>query len=76
MSVKVEMLIQVCIGGRPIWRKAKAIRPEHTARLTDKEYDKVLNVATAELATQVKDYELREAAREKEAKKKEAVKAA
>lgn len=66
MSVKVEMLIQVCIGGRPIWRKAKAIRPEHTARLTDKEYDKVLNVATAELATQVKEFKVREAAKEKE----------
>lgn len=69
MPVKVEMLIQVCVGGRPIWRKAKAMRPELTIRLTDKEYDKVLGVAVAELATQAKDFEKREAAKEREAAK-------
>lgn len=54
MSAKVEMLIQVCINGRPIWRKAKTMRAEMTQLLSDKEYDRVLEAGIAELGTQIK----------------------
>ncbi len=55
MSAKVELLVQVCINGRPIWRKAKTIRPELTYQMTDKEYAKVVDAATVELNAQIKD---------------------
>lgn len=53
MAVKVEMLVQVLVNGRPIWRKARAMRSELTLPMTDKEYDKVVTSAIAELDTQV-----------------------
>lgn len=52
--VKAEMLIQVCINGRPIWRKSKVLRPEMTHLLSDKEYDRVLDAGITELGSQIK----------------------
>lgn len=55
MPIKVEMLIQVCINGRPIWRKAKTMKSEMTYQMTDREYDKVLDAGIGELGVQVKE---------------------
>lgn len=55
MPAKVEMMIQVCVNGRPTWRKAKSMRAELSTRLTDKEYDRVLTAAVFELDNQVKN---------------------
>jgi len=53
MAAKVEMLIQVCVNGRPIWRMAKPMRAELTTRLGDKEYARVVSAAIFELDAQV-----------------------
>lgn len=63
MSARVEMLIQVCVNGRPIWRKAKAMRAELSCQLTDKEYDRVLSAAVFELDAQAKKAESKSAAK-------------
>lgn len=53
MPSKAELMIQVCVNGRPLWRKAKVMRGELTHRMTDKEYDRVLSAAIFELDAQV-----------------------
>lgn len=63
--VKTELLISVCVNGRPIWRKAKSIRAELSLQMNDKEYDRVLDASAAELATQVKTARARMAEKEK-----------
>lgn len=65
MAVKVEMMITVCINGRPLWRKAKTMRAELTHRMTDKEYDRVLDASIKELSTQVVASKAAEKAKEK-----------
>jgi hypothetical protein len=57
MSAKVEILIQVCVNGRPLWRKSKVIRPEMSLRMDDREYAAVVDAASRELAMQVKNAE-------------------
>lgn len=63
--VKVEMLVQVCINGRPIWRKAKPMRNELSAQMTDKEYGYVVDAAIRELSVQAKGFKERVAEKEK-----------
>lgn len=64
MPAKVEILIQVCVNGRPIWRKAKTIRNEMTLRMTDREYDRVLDAGIRELSAQVHETVAREKKKE------------
>ncbi len=54
MPIKVELFLQCTINGRPIWRKAKAMKNEMSFLLGDKEYDKVLDAAIVELGGQIK----------------------
>lgn len=63
--IKVEMFIQVCVNGRPIWRKAKTMRPEMTHLLSDKEYDRVLDAGITELGTQIKTVRAKATEKEK-----------
>ena len=65
MSAKVEMLIQVCINGRPLWRKAKTMRGELTYKMTDREYDRVLDATISDLGVQVKQKRARDEEKEK-----------
>lgn len=51
--LKVEMMITVCVNGRPIWRKAKQMKKELCHIMTDKEYDRVLAAGIAQLAKEV-----------------------
>ena len=50
--VKVELFLQLCINGRPMWIKSKVTRSENTLRMTDKEYEKVVDAALKELTIQ------------------------
>lgn len=54
--VKVEMLVQVCINGRPIWRKAKVMRNDLSLQMSDREYAKIVDAALVELGTQAKEF--------------------
>lgn len=57
---KVEIMVQVLIGGRPIWRMIKAVRPELSQKMTDAEYDPVVAAAAKELYDQVKKVRAKE----------------
>ena len=50
--MRVELLVQVCINGRPIWVKARSIKPENTVLMTDKEYDRITAATERELNIQ------------------------
>lgn len=51
--VKVELMVQVCINGRPIWRKARQMKRELSHLMTDKEYDRVCAAGIAQLSKEV-----------------------
>lgn len=57
MSAKVEVFVQLCINGRPIWLKSRATKSENTVRMTDKEYDRIAAAAEKELSAQVAQFE-------------------
>lgn len=51
-----EMVVQVCVNGRPIWRKTVKMKPTLTTQLTDKEYDRVVKAAVEQLDDEVKAF--------------------
>lgn len=51
-NMKVELFVQLCINGRPIWIKSKRTKSDSTIRMTDKEYEKVVDAAISELTDQ------------------------
>lgn len=51
-TLRVEVFVQLTVNGRPMWIKSKRTKPEHTARMTDKEYDRVVDAAIKELGIQ------------------------
>jgi hypothetical protein len=52
-NLKIEILIQLCVNGRPLWIKSRPTKPENTYRMTDKEYDRVISAAERELTLQI-----------------------
>ncbi len=54
MPAKVELMVQLYVNGRPIWRKARVVKTELTYRMDDKEYGEVVDAAARELAEQVR----------------------
>lgn len=66
MPAKVEILIQVCVNGRAMWRKAKMVKPELSTFMTDREYDHVLDASVRELSQQVKNFKDAENRKKKE----------
>ena len=47
--MKAELMIQVTVGGRPLWMKKAQIPGELTARLDDKAYASVVDAAVEQL---------------------------
>lgn len=56
MAIKVEYFLQICINGRPVWRKAKQVRPELSQQMGDAEYDRVLDAGIVQLNKEVKTF--------------------
>jgi len=56
MAARVELLVQLCINGRPIWIKSGMTKSENTLRMTDKEYERVVQAAVRELTLQINSF--------------------
>lgn len=65
MAIKVEYFLQICINGRPVWRKAKQVRPEMSKQMTEVEYDRILDAGIIQLNKEVKAFKEKEAPVEK-----------
>jgi len=53
MAARVELLVQLCVNGRPMWIKSGLTKAENTLRMTDKEYERVVQAAVRELTLQI-----------------------
>ena len=63
--MNAELVIQITIGGRAVWMKKKTIDPVLTKKLTDAEYDLVVNAAEHELTHLVSNPAQQEAKKKK-----------
>ena len=61
MAVKVELFLQLCVNGRPLWMKTRPTKAENTVLMTDKEYDRILVAADKELSIQSNIFHEKEA---------------
>lgn len=55
----VYLTLSLVVGGQPVWRVARKMKPELTIRMDEAEYMKALEAAGIEHAKQVADFKKR-----------------
>jgi hypothetical protein len=60
-NLKVELFVQLCVNGRPLWNMSKSTKSESTLRMTEKEYGRIVDAAIKELSIQTRMHRDREA---------------